>query len=77
VGAASDFEAQGNAQDVGQPVQHGNIPSGRKALGLFIQGSEKRPGHSEGNRRERESTENISESTIQADMEDLVVWQGE
>jgi hypothetical protein len=75
--AASDGEAEGNAEDVGQPVRHGNIPSGRKALGLFIQCPEEGAGHPEGNHRERESAENISKSTIEADMENLVVWQRE
>ena len=46
-------------------------------MGLFVQGPENGSGHSEGNRRERNSAENISESTIKADMEDLVVWHGE
>ena len=46
-------------------------------MGLLIQGPEEGAGHSEGNRREREATENISESTIEADMEDLIVWQWE
>jgi hypothetical protein len=75
--AASDGEAERNAKDVGQPVQHGNIPSGRKALGLFIQSPEERAGYSESSRWERESAENISKSPIEADMEDFVVWHGE
>jgi hypothetical protein len=46
-------------------------------LGLFIQGAEKGSGYPEGNCRERESAENISKSTIDGDVKDLIIWQGE
>ena len=60
----SEGKAEGDAENVGEPVSYGNIATGGEALALFVKGTEEGAGHSENSGGAGKATEEESEDGI-------------